>query len=339
MKIAILGAGSIGTYVGGSLIASGSDVVLIGRARMRERIESHGLRLTDLQGRCLELSSAQVAYTEDPAALASADLILVTVKSADTSAAAEVIRGHAKPSAVLLSLQNGIGNAEVLAKALPGWTVLAGMVPFNVAQLPNSHLHRGTEGEISVQASPELRVWQAAFQAAQLPLVAHADFTQVQWGKLLLNLNNPVNALSGLPLKAELSQHAYRRCLASLIAEALVILRHAGIRPAKVARIGPAVLPWLLRLPDWLFVRAAAAMLRIDKQARSSMWDDLQAGRRTEVDFLNGAVLKLAQSLGRDAPLNRRMIALVRAAEAGGQTAYSGEAMLKNLQHDRSAPI
>lgn len=332
MKIAVFGAGSIGSYVGGALLASGADVILIGRARMRERIARQGLILTDLHGRRRDLSSAQVAYAEDPAALAAADLILVTVKSADTATAAHAIRDHAKPSALVLSLQNGIGNADTLRQLLPGWAVLAGMVPFNVVQLPDGRLHRGTEGDLAVEASPALAVWHGAFKAAHLPLLEHADFASVQWGKLLLNLNNPVNALSGLPLKAELSQRAYRRCLALLIEEALWVLRAAGIRPAKVARIGPRLLPWLLRLPDALFSRVAAAMLRIDPQARSSMWEDLQAGRRTEVDYLNGAVLKLAQSLGHDAPANRRIVALIRAAEAGTQAARSGEALLRALK-------
>lgn len=332
MKIAIFGAGSIGAYVGGSLIASGADVILIGRARMRERLARLGLILTDLRGHRSELTGAQIAYAEDPAALASADLILVTVKSADTAAAGQLIRDHAKPTAMVISLQNGIGNADTLREFLPDSTVLAGMVPFNVVQLPDGRLHRGTEGEMVVEASPALEVWQKTFAAAHLPLVMHADFAAVQWGKLLLNLNNPVNALSDLPLKTELSQRAYRRSLALLIEEALQVLRAAGIQPAKVGRVGPRMLPSLLRLPDLLFRRVAAAMLRMDPEARSSMWEDLQAGRRTEVDYLNGAVVKLAESCGRDAPVNRRMIALIRTAEAGPHKAFGGDALLRALQ-------
>lgn len=331
MKIAIFGAGSIGAYVGGALLAAGGAATLIGRARMRERIARHGLILTDLQGRRSELTGAQVPYADDPQALADADLILVTVKSADTAAAGQVIRAHAKASALVLSLQNGIGNADVLRNQLPGWIVVAGMVPFNVVQLPDGRLHRGTEGEIAVEANPALGDCLALFKAAHLPLIEHADFAAIQWGKLLLNLNNPVNALSGLPLKTELSQRAYRRCFALLIAEALTVLKAANIRPAKVARIGPNLLPPLLRLPDALFSRIAATMLRIDPEARSSMWEDLQAGRRTEIDYLNGAVLRLAESLGLDAPANRRIVALVRAAEAGTQPALGGADLYRAL--------
>jgi 2-dehydropantoate 2-reductase len=313
-------------------MASGADVVLIGRARMQSQIERHGLVLTDLHGRQSAVNAAQISYTQDPAALKEADLILVTVKSADTAQAAAAIQHHAQATALVISLQNGVGNAEVLSQALPHLTVLAGMVPFNVVALPEGRLHRGTEGDIGVQASPVLAQWQSVFKAAGIPLQAFDNFEQVQWGKLLLNLNNPVNALSGLPLKAELSQRAYRQCLALLISETLTVLQRAGIAPAKVARIGPKLLPWLLRLPDFLFVRVAAAMLRIDEEARSSMWDDLKMGRRTEVDYLNGAVVKLAHSLGLEAPANERIIALIRQAEAGQQTAYAGADLLRTLK-------
>lgn len=331
MKIIVFGAGSIGCYIGGSLRAAGADV-LLGRARMRERITRQGLVLSDLHGRKVALAAAQVPYAEDPAAMADADLILVCVKSADTAAAGAAIAAYAKSSALILSLQNGIGNADTLRLALPGWSVLGGMVPFNVVQLPDGRLHRGTEGELAVEASPAIAPWLGIFNSAHVPLQQHVDFASVQWGKLLLNLNNPINALSGLPLKTQLSQRAYRRCMALLIDEARGVLRAAGISPAKVARVGPALLPTLLRLPDPIFRRVAATMLRIDPEARSSMWEDLEAGRRTEVDYLNGAVVKLAQSLGRDAPANRCIVGLIRGAEAGTRGAMDGASMLRALQ-------
>ncbi|WP_026075932.1 2-dehydropantoate 2-reductase [Noviherbaspirillum massiliense] len=331
MTITVFGAGSIGVFVGGSLLAAGADVRLIGRARMGERIARHGLSLTDLYGRRLRLDAASVPYTQDPAALSDADLILVTVKSADTAAAAEAIHAHAKPTALVLSLQNGVGNAEALRARLPGWTVAAGMVPFNVVQMEEGRFHRGTEGELMVEATPGIDRWRASFEAAHLPLVERSDFAAVQWGKLLLNLNNPVNALSDLPLKTELSQRAYRRCLALLMEEALAVLHAAGIAPAKIARVAPRLLPFLLRLPDPLFTRLAASMLRIDPEARSSMWEDLQAGRRTEVDYLNGAVVDLARSIGRQAPANQRILDLIHLAEWNRPAGMKGEALYRLL--------
>lgn len=334
MKIVVFGAGSIGVYVGGSLLAAGADVLLIGRARMGERIARQGVVLTDLQGRRIVFDGPRIPWSEDPGRLAEVDLILVTVKSADTAAAADAIHAYAKPSALVLSLQNGVGNVATLRNRLKGMSVVGGMVPFNVVQMEDGRFHRGTEGELMVEATPGIGQWLDIFAAAHLSLVERTDFASVQWGKLLLNLNNPVNALSGLPLKAELSQRAYRRCLALLIEEALDVLRAAGIVPAKVARVAPAMLPRILRLPDWLFKRLAGAMLRIDPEARSSMWEDLQAGRRTEIDYLNGAVVALARSSGQSALANERVVELIRRAEAGKGKDMDGAV----LYHLLSAP-
>ena len=98
-----------------------------------------------------------------------------------------------------------------------------------------------------------------------------------------------------------------------------------------MTRIAPRLLPLLLRLPDAIFKRLASAMLHIDEAARSSMWDDLQAGRKTEIDYLNGAVVLLAASLGRTAPCNSHMMQLIHAAESGAGKAWTGSELLAGL--------
>ena len=113
-SIAIFGAGSIGVFVGGALIAGGADVVLIGRARVGERIARLGLAVSDMDGRRFQLPAERVHYSEDPSALAGAGLVLVTVKSADTEAAAQALAAHAAADAIVISLQNGIRSEGVV---------------------------------------------------------------------------------------------------------------------------------------------------------------------------------------------------------------------------------
>lgn len=314
-QIAILGAGSIGLYVGASLLAAGASVVFIGRARLKARIDQFGITLTDLHQRQQNLQAAQIDFSEQASSLSRADLILVCVKSTATASAASDLAAHAKPGALIISLQNGIGNADVLRKALPQHTVLGGMVPFNVVQMEGGRLHRGTFGELTLEASPLLAPWMAPFAKAHLPLAISHDFAALQWGKLLLNLNNAINALAGIPLKLEFSQREYRLCLALLMQEALGVLKAAGIRPAKVAAAPPHLLPWILRLPTPLFKLIAASMLKIDPEARSSMWEDLQAQRPTEIDYLNGAVLQLAAQHVIAAPANQAIVGLIQQAQ------------------------
>lgn len=261
-----------------------------------------------------------------------ADLVLVTVKSAASTEAGSALARVLKPGAIVISFQNGLHNAEVLRSVMPGTTVLTGMVEFNVISRGNGAFHQGSEGTLDAEAHAGLAPFVAAFAAAGLPLVQHQDMVAVQWGKLQLNLNNAINALSNVPLKEELSQRAFRRCLALAQRELLELLAAVGITPAKITALPPRLLPRMLDVPDFLFRRAASRMLAIDPLARSSMWEDLQAGRTTEVDWLNGEVVKLAQSQNRNAPVNARLVALIRTAERGGKRQWSGEDLLAELK-------
>lgn len=328
--ICVYGAGSIGCYVGGRLAAGGSEVVFVGRQRMADEVAGHGLTLTDLHG--AELRVDLPRYGISPEAAAGADLVLVTVKSAATAEAARALAPHLEPGAVVVSLQNGLRNAGVLREHLPQATVLAGMVAFNVVHSGEGRFHQGTVGDLGIEDHPALDAIAPGFARAGFTLVRESDLTGVQAAKLLLNLNNAVNALSGLPLKTELSQRDYRRCLALAQREALAVYRAAGIEPAKTAGLDPRLLPVLLGLPDALFTRAAAKMLAMDPLARSSTWDDLEAGRPTEVDYLNGEIAALAAAHGLAAPVNRRLTDLVHAAENGGRRDWTGPGLLAELR-------
>jgi 2-dehydropantoate 2-reductase len=307
----VMGAGSVGGFVGGALQAAGAEVQLVVRPRMRDALRSSGLRLTDLAGRntCLAPAALQLHDTV-PAGLRPS-LVLLTVKSGATAEAAAALAAGLPAGTAVLSLQNGVSNVAVARRAAPALQWLAGMVPFNIAELAPGHLHRGTSGRLAAQDHPALRAWRRRRPAAGLPLDLHPDLAPLQWGKLLLNLNNPVNALSGLPLKAQLLDAGYRGILARLQVEALAAMRAAGIRPARVGAVPPALLPWVLRLPTPVFRRLAARMLEIDDAARSSMADDLALGRPPETDALCGEVVRLARSAGREAPLNQRMVTLL----------------------------
>ena len=312
----VLGAGAVGCYIGGRLADAGIAVDLVGRPRVLDAIRAQGLHLSRVDGAPCHVPAAAFGLHADAAALrdtthALPALALLCTKSGGTAALAAEAAAVLPEGTPVLSLQNGVDNVAVAQKAAPRLAVLAGMVPFNVAELGPGRFHRGTSGDLAAQDHVATRAWAAAFARAGLPLALHADMRPVQWGKLLLNLNNPVNALSGRPLRAQLLQRDYRVVLAALQSEALHVMRAAGITPARLAPLPPAALPWVLRLPTPLFERMAARMLRVDEKARSSMADDMAAGRATEIDALCGAVVRLARSAGTVAPLNERILNLV----------------------------
>ncbi|WFP76903.1 2-dehydropantoate 2-reductase [Mesorhizobium sp. WSM4906] len=317
--IAVAGAGSIGCYVGGCLALAGRKVNFLGRGRIVETMREDGLRVSDLDGRDRRIDPEALAVTDDPAlALRNADIVLVTVKSGATEEMAALVAAHARPDAIVVSLQNGVDNADKLRVGLPARRVLAGMVAFNVVQSPDGEtpfrVRRASDGKVLIEDTvPGLAT---LLDVEGLAVRTHADMKAVQWSKLLMNLNNALVALSNLPLTRELADRRWRVILADQIDEARAAMKASGIEPARIAGPPPWLLPKVLRLPDWLFGLLARRMLAIDPEARASMWDDLERGRPTEIDELQGAVLGLARQAGTPAPTIERVAALVRQAEA-----------------------
>ena len=315
-RIAIFGAGAIGCWVGGR-IASSAEVTLIGRPRVIDEL-ARGLRVRELDGR--EFFCEPKLATEIRGEF---DLIVVTVKSAATAEAARAVK---KISAPVLSLQNGVRNVQVLRDALPDRRVLAGMVPFNVVRTAPGEYQRASAGTIAVE--PAAAIFGQAARGAGLPLELRDDMLAVQWSKLVMNLNNAINALSGLPLGAELASRDFRRCLAAAMTEALDLIEAAETPIARVTLLPPRWIARMLPAPDAIFRAVAGRVVAIDPRARSSMWDDLEAKRATEIDYLQGEIITLAARLGRSAPVNTALAALVRAAEAGGKRDFTGAELL-----------
>jgi 2-dehydropantoate 2-reductase len=314
MKIGILGAGAIGCYLGGKLIAAGHDVVLVGR--LGDEIRESGLELTDYAGGHVEVAAGQIRYEAGPAALAGVDAVLLTVKSQATEDAARPLATILTRPTPIVSFQNGVSNPARLRAVLPEHLILAGMVPFNVARTAPGRFHNGTSGPLAIEASGGFEgPIAAALRSAGFEVEIHASLEPLQWSKLLINLNNVVNALGGVPLYEQIRDRDYRRVMAMCVREGIAAMRANGMRIARVGRMLPTLAPTVLSLPNAIFLRVASLMVKVDRTARSSMLDDLELRRTTEIDYLNGEIVRLADARGVSVPVNRALIALVKKAE------------------------
>lgn len=334
MKVGIFGAGSVGCFIGGMLAASANTVTMVGRSSMAENLKN-GLLLTRYDGMQRKIESGTFEFSEDAARLSDCDCILVCVKSAATQEAGEtldtVLRGTGA-GATILSFQNGVSNAGTLRKLLPGHEIGAAVVGFNIARLDGNRFHCGAEGKIVVEEIGAAGELVEALNEAAMDAETATDMHPILWGKLLLNLNNAVNALSGLPLKRELSQRDYRRVFSASIRETLAVLDAAGVTPSKVGTLPPSLLPVVLETPDWLFRIMAAGMLKIDESARSSMAEDLEHGRTPEIDWLNGETVRLGKEVGIATPVNSRVVELVKQVfAAGNQSGISGPQLRRQI--------
>ena len=303
-RFLIYGSGLIGCTIGGWLQSGGSDVEYIARNSRRLSLKNHGIRLSSMHGTKANIPSDSIRSTESISKAAPFDMVLLCVKSTDTARAAADLGANIPSRTPIISLQNGLDNVSTLRAALPNNTIVTGMVGFNVVEPTEGNFAIATEGDVYVDDIPEVDPFSDGLSNGPITLIRHANMRAVQWGKLMLNLNNGLNALSGLPLVQQTSDPDWRRLLALCMDEALKVANSMGEQVAKVGKIDPRFAPKLLRLPNWLYLRIAGKMLRIDPDARSSMADDLARGRTSEIDHLNGKLCALGRENNIPTPTN-----------------------------------
>ncbi len=311
--IVIHGAGSIGAYVGLAWQLAGGDVRLLGRPWLADAAQSAGhLALSDYAGHSAEVAVADLHITSDPAVLAEAGLVVLAIKATALEGAIAELKAHCPPTTPIVALQNGIGPLEKLRAALPDHKVLGGVVTHNVVVIGGHRFHKATAGNIVVEASPALGLLESVAHSRFAPVAFSDDFASVRWGKLLINLNNAVNAASGMGLRAQFLDPKWRAMTVGAIREGMKVARAEGIRPAPTGVVSPQRLALMLSLPQWLLERLPL-LAKIDAKARSSMADDVAAGKPTEVAFLNGAIADLGRRHGIATPVNDDLVARIGA--------------------------
>lgn len=291
-RIAVMGAGAVGGYYGALLAGAGHPVTLIGRAALAEAVASRGLWLD----RAGERLVTHPAATTDPAGVAGARLVLFAVKSGDTEEAGRAIAPHLAPDAIVLSLQNGISNAERLAAVL-GCPVVP-VVVYVATELagPGHVIHHG-RGELVLGDAPGADAAAQILAAAGIPASVSPAAETTLWTKFAINCCwNAVSALTGRPYGVIGADPAARALMADALAECRAVAAASGI-----------ALP-----PDlWQTVLAIADTM---PGQMSSTAQDLRRGRPTEIDHLNGEVARRAAALGLAAPVNNALWTLVRLA-------------------------
>ncbi|HEY1393459.1 MAG TPA: ketopantoate reductase family protein [Methylibium sp.] len=300
--IAVMGAGAVGCYYGGMLARAGHAVTLIARPEHVRAIERDGLFLdtTGFQ------AHVRLAASTSPEAVRGAKLVLVCVKSGDTERAAEALKPYLDPDAVVLSLQNGVDNAERLRECLP--QVVAPAVVYVATEMAGpGHVKHHGRGELVIApwaradervASPEAVA--AVFQAAGVPVQLTPDAVAALWSKLVLNCAyNALSAITQLPYGRVVAGEGVERVMRDLVDECLAVAHASGIRLDAAA--------------TWAAVRGLAQTMPAQL---SSTAQDLARGRRSEIEHLNGSIVRRGEALGIATPVNRALLVLVRLVEA-----------------------
>lgn len=294
LQVAVLGAGAVGCYYGGMLARAGHRVTLIGRPQHVQVFEAQGLRMQTLAFD----ETVKVRASTDASAVAGADLVLFAVKSPDTEAAGEQMRAHLKPGALVLCLQNGVDNAERLRAVLPDAQVGAAVVYVATEMAGPGHLRHHGRGELVIEPSADSERVAQALIAAGVPTEISDNVRGALWAKLILNCAyNALSAVGRIAYGQLVQQPGVTAVMHDVVAECRAVAAADGVTiPGDV---------------DAAVRRIAETM----PSQYSSTAQDLMRGKPSEIDFLNGYVVRRGDALGVPTPANRVLWTVVRLVE------------------------
>jgi len=296
MKVVVMGAGAVGCYYGAMLARAGCDVTLIGRSGLVAAVQDGGLHLhtQSFQAR------VAIAAATDAAAARGADIVLLCVKAADTAAAGLSLAPHLAVGTPVLCLQNGVDNAARLRAVLPAASVVPAAVYAAVEMVGAGRVRHHGGGELVLGPAPGIAAFADACAHAGVPVRISANVAGELWTKLIVNCCfNPMSAITRLPYGPMLQGAGAWDVMRDVAAECLEVARAEGIAPAGD--------PW----------QALQRIARTMPAQISSMAQDIGRGRPTEIDYLNGYIVRRGEELGVHTPVNRALQALVKLLEPG----------------------
>jgi 2-dehydropantoate 2-reductase len=308
MRIAIIGAGGVGGYFGARLAATGEEVTFIARGAHLDAMREHGLRVLSPLG---DLTVAPVRAESDPARVGAVDFVMIAVKLWSTEEAMRTAEPLLGPASALLSFQNGVEAVEIASRRFGRGRVLGGVAHIAaVIEAPGvirttGTLARLTFGELDGRASARTGALLAACTKAGIDAAISPDIERAIWEKFIFICGlSGMNSLTRMPTGAIRSDPVTRAMLRDVMAEAAAVARARGIA------VAPDIADAQLRFIDTL-----------SPEMTSSMLGDLTRGRRLEVEWLSGAVVRLGAEAGVPTPLNRAVYAALKLHAGGAPSA------------------
>ncbi|ODV42884.1 2-dehydropantoate 2-reductase [Cupriavidus sp. UYMMa02A] len=293
MKVAVMGAGAVGCYYGGMLARAGHEVVLIARPQHVQAVEARGLRL---ETQSFD-EQVRVSASTDASAVQGADLVLFCVKSTDTRSAALAMKPSLAQGALVLSLQNGVENADTL-RGLLEQEVAAAVVYVATEMAGPGHVRHHGRGELVIEPTSQGASLATTLAAAGVPVETSDNVRGALWAKLILNcVYNALSAITQMPYGRLVRGEGVEAVMRDVVEECLAVERAEGVElPGDIA----------------LTVRRIAETM---PGQSSSTAQDLARGKRSEIDHLNGLIVRRGDALGVAVPANRLLHVLVRLIE------------------------
>ena len=311
MKYGVIGLGAVGSIIGGLLAETlKNDVVLIGKPYQIDVIQKKGIKIIGLDKKI-----ENIQITSEFSEIKNLDVIFLCVKSQDTKNAANQMKEHLKKTALIVSLQNGVRNRETIHK-ITGKTVLAGVVLFNAVYQEPGKVNLTIKGGILLENNGEIaeRI-SNVLNRAGIKTILVDNINGFLWSKLILNLQIAVTALTGQTIKESIIDEDSRNIIIETMKEGIKIVEKSGIHLEKLPGADPKKTIKRLERYNSLTLKIGSIFIGVKKDARNSMWQSLSRRRPTEIDYINGEIVNLAKKNNLKAPINMKLVELVKQVE------------------------
>jgi 2-dehydropantoate 2-reductase len=290
MKIAVVGSGAVGGYFGGRLAAAGCDVAFLARGPQLDALRRDGLTIVSPSG---DLRLPHIKATDRPAEIGPVDIVLFAVKLYDTEGALAALRPLLGSDTAVIPLQNGVDSVDLLTRAIgpahtAGGTCYVSAVIAEPGVIKHTAMDHLFFGEVDGSRSPRLEKFLAACQPASFKSTLSADITVDIWTKFTrLAVFSGMTAVTRSPVGTIVNDPDLMAMLEAAVAEGLAVARAKGIA-----------------VPGDIVQDVARAYSALPPQARASMAEDLERGRRLELPWLSGAVVRIGRQVGVPTPIN-----------------------------------
>jgi len=315
MKYAVIGLGAIGSIIGGLLAKSGEKIILIGKKNQVEEIRKKGIKINGINN---SISIDNVTVSTDLSLISNSDIIIICVKSQDTQNLAEELKKFIKKSTLIISLQNGIRNSKIL-KQITGNAVLSGIILFNALYIKPGEVTLTLKGGLILETNSLYNIQVENFikvlNKFKIESILETDIEGFLWSKLVVNLQNAVTALTGQTIKESIVNKDSRAIIIASMKEGLDILKKLKIPYKTLPDIDPKITIRRLTILNSVLLKFGSRILKLDETARSSMWQSIYRKRPTEIGYINGEIVDLAKKNDLKAPINTKLVELVKDVE------------------------
>ena len=318
MRIAVIGSGAIGCLVAGYLKFNGEDVILVARPEAAKVINSDGLRITGVRGAQLVRVAAFDTSIPHP------DLVILATKIQDIEAAIKQHLNHIKNS-IILTTENGIRADDIVAKFVPKDNILSSIVMFGATNLKNGEVVHNFEGSWIIGSMFGKHSQNAGIVANHLnkafPTVVSEDIKGMKYTKVFVNSNNCIPGILGLSMQESFSDLEISRISINIWKEGLGVVNKAGVKLVSLPDFPVERITKLANMPSVEAAKIYAGIMgNLSKEPLyGSILQSIKRGKKSEIDYINGEFVNLAEENGLNAPLNKKLVGMVHQVEKNGK--------------------